>query len=172
MNLKAIVATLEEKCPNLFDQVRAGSWLVAARGPAANHSPATIGIGFIPVAGAGVAAGGARRATGRRTAGLDSIRWSGDWRRNVHPRYTTRQPVTQPQWSDLKGKKSLHFVWTQSGGCSCSEERELWGRLWRDPVWLFEVLWDSVSRWSNEIFQILDPTKIVLKYKWLAFFGE
>ena len=90
MNLKAIVATLEEKCPNLFDQVRAGSWLVAAGGPAANHSPATIGIGFIPVAGAGVAAGGARRATGRRTAGLDSIRWSGDWRRNVHPRYTAR----------------------------------------------------------------------------------
>lgn len=123
MNLKAIVATLEEKCPNLFDQVRAGSWLVAAGGPAANHSPATIGIGFIPVAGAGVAAGGARRATGRRTAGLDSIRWSGDWRRNVHPRYTARQPVTQPQWSDLKGKKSLHFVWTQSGGCSCSEDR-------------------------------------------------
>ena len=25
MNLKAIVATLEEKCPNLFDQARAGS---------------------------------------------------------------------------------------------------------------------------------------------------
>ena len=64
MNLKAIVATLEEKCPNLFDQVRAGSWLVAAGGPAANHHPATIGIGFIPVAGAGVAAGRARAGHG------------------------------------------------------------------------------------------------------------
>ena len=63
MNLKAIVATLEEKCPNLFDQVR-GAWLVAAGGPAANHSPATIGIGFIPVAGAGVAAGRARAGHG------------------------------------------------------------------------------------------------------------
>ena len=51
MNLKAIVATLEEKCPNLFDQVRADSWLVAAGGSAANHRPATIGIGFIPVEG-------------------------------------------------------------------------------------------------------------------------
>ena len=32
MNLKAIVATLEENCSNLFDQLGAGLWLVAALG--------------------------------------------------------------------------------------------------------------------------------------------
>ena len=120
MNLKAIVATLEEKCPNLFDQVRAGSWLVAAGGPAANLRPATIGIGFIPVAGAGVAAGRARAGHGAQDGWAlqyQMVRQTGGGMSTLATQWHSRSGQT---WR----VKNHCTLCGHSGGCSCSEDRE------------------------------------------------
>ena len=138
MNLKAIVATLEEKCPNLFDQVRAGSWLVAAGGPAANHRPATIGIGFIPVAGAGVAAGRARAGHGAQDGWAlqyQMVRQTGGGMSTLATQWHSRSGQT-------RRVKNHCTLCGHSGGCSCSEDRELWGEaLARSSL----ALWSAVG---------------------------
>ena len=139
MNLKAIVATLEEKCPNLFDQVRAGSWLVAAGGPAANLRPATIGIGFIPVAGAGVAAGRARAGHGAQDGWAlqyQMVRQTGGGMSTLATQWHSRSGQT---W---RVKKSLHFVWTQRGLQLQWGSGDWWGEALVGPSL---ALWSAVG---------------------------